>query len=245
MIGVTIGIGKWREAAVIAAAQMGRHTGLSSIVITEHQGAVIEHKYKSTLGEFTVCERGGGTPAVEHPSWLKCHIGTLCPEEKEFLVFDADVLCLHQWDPVGLFRQLGRRFMAVADDNSAPVYHECLEHHLPFPDWYVNGGLTIFGREHLSVWAEVWKRHPRYGRWLEQTALNKALQKTETEVVRLPRSFNYLAHYGKPGNGIRKFSEITNLHFCSVGDPDQIRSLQDIYMMLKVDGREWPNTATA
>jgi hypothetical protein len=173
MIGVTIGIGAgWAECAACAAERMSAMTGLPCYVI----------------------KAPDLRPEAVHPSWLKCVVTEAWPAEDAFLVFDADILPLAPWDPAGLFERLGRPFMAVPEDNTPPVYNECMRYGLPPFDWYINAGLTIFGREHGPIWGDVWKLHPRFGTWLEQTALNYVLKARGTEVVRLPRRFNRLLH---------------------------------------------------
>jgi len=171
MLGVTIGIGAgWREAAGQAARCMSELTGLRCVVLTDDRPL----------------------PAVVHPSWLKAHLLDLFPDEQEFCLFDADLLPRKPWSPEKLFADLGRVFCAVPDRNTDFVRQECERFGLPFPDWYVNAGLVLFSRAHAPVWEYVRGKHPEYGRWLEQTALNEALLKLNLEVARLPRQFNRL-----------------------------------------------------
>jgi len=194
MIGLCYGIGTHAEAARFAADQMQYMTGVSCTVIETN-------------------------PLAEevHPSWLKCIAIDLFPEEDSFLVFDADILCLKPWDPEKIFEDLGRPFCAVPDTRDQIVYEECNNLGIPFPDLYINGGLTIFGQEHAEVWRSTWKRRPRCGKWMEQGALNLALLDTGVETCRLPRWFNVLAN-GK--DGLREIKDPTvkhrmiNLHFC-------------------------------
>jgi hypothetical protein len=195
VIAVTIGIGPdWKRVAERAAERMSACTGLQARVINSMEGV-----------------------EVAHPSWLKCFIADVFTDHDEFLVFDADIIALRPWDPAGLFDSLGRPFCAVPEPNGARVFEECKAHTLPFPDWYVNGGLTIFGREHVPIWRRTWEMHPRYGSWLEQTALNQALAETYLPTCRLPRRFNALAHGGKidPGYIAVAADSIVNLHCCS------------------------------
>lgn len=193
MLGVTIGIGEgWGDVARRAAERMSRMTGLECMVIEKN--------------EF----------GLAHPSWLKCHVLDLFPKHEEFLVFDADILPLRPWSPDHLFRMMGRRFCAVPEDNSPTILVECTNYRLPFPDWYVNGGLAMFGREHAPIWKAVLGYHPKYGSWLEQTALNEAIRRGAHEVARLPRFYNQLLH-GRLSQAAAVAHDCVNLHIDSMG----------------------------
>lgn len=217
MIGVTIGIGRlWPEIAARSARRMQKMTGLRCIVIDGARRVGAPERL----------------PEVVHPSWLKCHITRIFPTEHRFLVFDADIFCLSHWDPEALFAETRKSFCAVPDRNLPAVYKECCEHQLPFPDWYVNGGLLMFNRKHEAIWDEVWNKHPRYGRWLEQTALNKAIQESGIDVCRLPRVFNQLPE--APGELIApgkienlRDAGVANFHYADCGgDGSKILALQ-------------------
>jgi hypothetical protein len=205
MIGVTIGIGEgWREVAGVAARQMELMTGLECLVIDD----------------------GVNFGTVTHPSWMKCLLAKNFPQHSEFLVFDADVICVRPWDPKALFVSMGRNFCAVPEENHVPVLVECHNFRLPFPDWYVNGGLLMFGREHQPVWDEVWAKHPEYGSWLEQTALNEALR--GHEVARLPRIYNSMLH-GDRNAALEKRKTAVNVHADSFGGKwMEVRKLQQM-----------------
>ena len=122
MIGVTIGIGaEWARLARATAQRMSAHTGLECRVIDS-------------------CTYG-----VAHPSWLKCHVHRIFPEADSFLLFDADILPLKEWDPHGLFESLGRPFCGVPEPNSnLMVRDECEAWGLGYPDIYLNGGLLMY-----------------------------------------------------------------------------------------------------
>ena len=212
MIGVTIGIGEpWKEIAHNAARRMQEMTGVPCKVIDSLPWEVEK---------------------PSHPSWLKCRIVEMFPEDHAFLIFDADIFCLNPWDPGNFPPNLGRSLCAVPDRNLPMVYDECCEHQLPFPDWYVNAGLVIFGREHQPVWDATWARRPKYGRWLEQTAFNKAIQETKTEVCRLPRIFNTLPDpvgkdYTAADLHALKEKGVVNFHYADRGnDPERLLKLQ-------------------
>lgn len=207
MIGVVIGIGdKWRSIARASADRMSRMTGLRC--------EVFDHPYIPTI----------------HPSWQKAFIIQRYAKEDSFLCFDADIICLRQWDPERLFNDLGRAFCAVPDDHSEQVFKECEFLNISFPGIYVNAGLMMFGREHDYVWDRVWTKHPHCGAWLEQGALNLALLNMQVEICRLPRKFNVLAHQGQMAPhestiSIHKNGWI-NLHACSCKTPEQLVEVQ-------------------
>jgi hypothetical protein len=195
MIGVCIGVGPgWKEAAQLTAARMATTTGLRCVVLDK-------------------CD-----PPVCHPSWLKCHVTSIYPDEDSFLVFDADILPLKPWNPELLFEGLGRPFCACPDRNSPGTLRECQNFGLPWPDWYINGGMLIFGREHQRVWDYVWRKHPRYGTWLEKTALNEALLKIGIPVCRMPRTVSQM-HMGS--TPIARANAI-NLHLAGIHSSDVI-----------------------
>jgi len=192
MIGITIGVGnEWEQIANWAATRMTQNTGLRCEVINE-----LSH-------------------GVCHASWLKCHLLQMFPDHDEFLVFDADIIPVKHWNPRELFKSMNRAFCAVPDRNWSATWNECRNFDLPYPDFYINGGLLIFGREHGPIWESVWKRHPKFGSWMEQTALNAALMNCGMEVCRLPRDFNRLLHGITP---IQR-TEAINLH--AAGLPDR------------------------
>lgn len=195
MIGITIGVGEqWNAAAKACAHRMSEMTGLECKVI-------------DTCPE-----------SIAHPSWLKAHVIGMFPEYDSFLVFDADIIPSKHWNPKLLFEELGRPFCAVPDRNWAATQRECTKFNMPWPDWYVNGGLTMFGKEHAIVWEYVLRKHPKYGSWLEQTALNEALLKLGTNVCRLPHRFNQLYSGSSP---VAR-SEAINLHLAGCHSPDYI-----------------------
>jgi hypothetical protein len=215
MIGVTIGIGGlWPEIAARAARRMEKMSSIRCVVLDEKKAA------EAWLSEYA------------HPSWLKCHLDKIFPQHKSFMIFDADIFCLNNWNPFELSWQVKQAFCAVPDRNLRMVFDECTAHQLPFPDWYVNGGLVIFGREHQKVWDKVWEKHPRYGRWLEQTALNKAIQETGVDVCRLPRKFNLLPSPVGAEMTAAKLREmaaagVVNFHYADCGgDGAKILALQ-------------------
>ena len=197
MIGVCIGVGgEWAALAEKSAASMEMMTGVKCQVIRAAYG-------------FDCC----------HPSWLKCHLHRIFPDQEAFLVFDADLLAIRPWDPQGLFEQMGRPFMGVPEPNGNPdVRRECQDWGLGYPDLYLNCGLLVFGREHGFVMDRAWSMHPNGGRWLEQTAINYALAMEAVEVCRLPRVFNTLAQEGKVNSIYCRTTlrNAINVHTCAM-----------------------------
>lgn len=208
MIGVTIGIGgEWPALARRTAATMQLMTGLECHVIDEDPG-------------YGAC----------HPSWLKCHVHRMFPDEDSFLVFDADILPVAFWQPDILFEGLGRPFCGAPEPNANPaVLEECKEWGLGYPDIYLNTGLTIFGREHGFVWDRVWSMHPHGGTWLEQTAVNYALALECVEVCRLPRRFNLMAHTGRinPIYARATLGDCINLHCCAMPNAAAVTTMHE------------------
>lgn len=204
MIGVTIGIGDYRQSAYHAAVRMSDMTGLKCEVLTHD------------------C----GLKELPSPSWLKCAITTIYPKHDSFLVFDSDIICLRKWDPELIFESLGRPFCAALDLNSRSVHRECVTLNLGFPDVYVNGGLTIFGKEHEQVWSRTWMKRPGMGRWQEQGALNVSLFETDFEVCRLPRKLNFLSHFAKVPLEMADRLGVVNYHACSLGKASEVERVQ-------------------
>jgi len=166
---------------------------------------------------------GSGWPQAVHPSWLKCKVLEVLPQD-EFLLFDADIICLQPWNPEKVFADNGRKFCAVPDRICQMVHQECLAFQLPYPNWYVNAGLTMFSREHAFVWQRTWQRHPKFGRWLEQTALNVALKEFEDSgggVCRLPRNYNTLPSLEDGKNNFAwptpETKDVINFHYADLG----------------------------
>jgi hypothetical protein len=209
MIGVTIGTGEpWKAVAEVAAKRMTQMTGLECVVIDE--------RFKP------VC----------HPSWLKCHVIDHFKEQDSFLLFDADIIAIKKWNPQQLFESLGRPFCAVPDMRSDIVFEECNQLGIAFPDCYVNGGLTMFGREHKVIWENTWRRHPKCGRWLEQGALNLALLDSGCEICRMPRRFNVLTYRGATLEwDTFDVRHTINLHVCGTACAQEVKEVQLRYGM--------------
>ena len=210
MIGVVIGTTGWQEVARMAADRMSQMTGLECRVVTE-----------LFCGAF-------------HPSWQKAKLIDYMPDVDSFMVFDADIMCLRPWNPEAIFESLGRPFCAVIDRRTEGVFHECHDLGIGFPDTYVNGGLTIFGREHKPIWDCTWSRHPKCGRFLEQGALNLALMETDMQVCRLPKRFNVVTSKGEISQGEVQSQNVVNLHATNLKFAREVAKFQEKYGSFKI-----------
>ena len=163
-----------------------------------------------------------------HPSWNKVHIVELTDAREGIMIFDADIISLRPWNPVALWEASGHAFMAVPDRNNERVEDECAKYDLPFPNIYVNAGLTIFGREHLPVWEATRAMHPFVKGWLEQTPLNMKLIEFERgggNVARLDRKYNTMVGWQSVHRAMA--DGIVNAHICGNGEhPERILAAQ-------------------
>jgi hypothetical protein len=206
MIGVTIGIGaKWKEVAEISAREMSRHTGLTCHVVDEVPVGV----------------------SVSHPSWLKLHVFDMFPSEDEILFFDADVLCIRDWEPkddLGQYIYMGNpQFRICNDEHSVAVHQECQQFGIKGTSRYFNAGLWIAQRHHDPILKRAAAHGPVFGTWLEQTALSVELQNENVSVI--PSQFNKLLW-----PGFHHYCDLhempdTNLHLASIGDPEIIMQI--------------------
>ena len=171
MQGIAIAIGEvWQEIAQKSCDQMAKMTGIPCAPLTMDFDNV-------------------------HPSWNKTQVLNIFDGTDGILLFDIDIISLRPWDPVALWEASGRAFMACPDRNNERVEDECSKYDLPFPNLYINAGLTIFGREHKPIWDAVRAMHPFEKGWLEQTPLNMKLIEYERaggNVVRLDRKYNQI-----------------------------------------------------
>jgi hypothetical protein len=208
MIGVTIGLGeKWKEVAEISAREMARHTGISCHVISE------------APDDFSF-----------HPSWLKLRVFDLFPGEDEILFFDADILCIRDWEPKPkIYNLRGHEIHHDAginicnDEHSISVGQECRQFGIDGQWKYFNAGLWIAHRKHDPILKRALARGPKFGTWLEQTALTVELQSENVSV--LPRQFNRLLWPGFHDYLNLHWMPDTNLHLASIGDPEIILSI--------------------
>lgn len=210
MIGVTIGIGEgWQEIARKAALRMQEMTGIECLIWSKTD------KY--------VC----------NPSWLKCDIfgpWDLDPikAHDEIMIFDADILPMKPWNPLTYCQGDNFHFAGVAEF-TAPVWDECQRFGVPFGQ-YFNCGMFIIHRRAKSALEWAGRKHPEYGSWLEQTAINVGLQKMGYPLTHMPAELNYLLwptrdKYDR--ESLQSRPEI-NLHAASLnGDVARLKQIQD------------------
>lgn len=179
MQGVTIGIGDvWKEIAEVAAARMCLHTGLKCSVI---------QNWPSEIPEVNL---------LSNPSWLKLWIQERLFPGEDLLIFDADLFCVRDWDPVAELEDYEMAWVAEADSGFDRertlelLSNECRQFHLPV-DRYGNGGFLII-RSGCKVLQEARKFFPNYGSWLEQTGVNQAVHDLKPRVRFLPPEFNFI-----------------------------------------------------
>lgn len=195
MIALTIGTGKWAKLARYSADRMHEMTGMEVDVI----GDGFANNY----------------PDISHPAWLKCFYRDLTGDN-DVMLFDADLFAMKEWQPERLW---SGRMMVVPDENSREVYNECQLYQIGYGN-YFNTGLII-GPEHV---ADAFAYHPQYGRWNEQTAINKVVWDAQLCPTFLPRAYNRLLWPNMDSYEPEALMEMgaVNLHFASIGDPDKI-----------------------
>ena len=200
MQAITIGTGKWAKLAQYSAARMAEMTGLDVMV----------------LGDKEV-----GPLNLSHPSWAKCWLEQFNPTDKDLFIADADVWCMKEWNPVTALADYP--LVVVKDESSDQVRAECRLYGLD-PEKYFNTGLMLVHA--FSALYGAQRYHPRFGRWAEQTAINKAVQDWKIEPTYLPHAYNRLLWPGKDDYGTDALKALgaVNLHFASMHDPDLILS---------------------
>ena len=198
MTGITIGTGNWKNLAEYSADRMSEMTDADVMVLGDDEAN--RHK-------------------VPHPAWLKCYINHYT-NDHEVIVFDADLFCMREWNPC-LFTD--KCDMAVVkDEDSQPVYQECQLYDIGFGN-YFNSGMMLFG-DGVHVITGAINYLPSYGRWNEQTAINKVIWDRRMCPMYLPRAYNRLLWPGVDNYDPEALKDlgVVNLHFASIGNPDTI-----------------------
>jgi hypothetical protein len=186
--GLTIGAGEWKPLAEEMAERNSRLFGLDWEVVSKPP-----------------------VPGVAkwNPSWWKLWAFELCPDADAVMVLDADAYVRRPWP----LDKADGTIWAVLDQPIREVHvNECSLYGLD-PFRYINGGAWFIGRADAVVLQTARLRGPRYGAWLEQTALNQAIQKLDAPLSLLPRTYNWLAH-GVPA-AVPKDAAVA--HFCAMG----------------------------
>lgn len=173
VIGFTVGAGPFVDLAREMAAKNGALFGLEWRVISS-----------------------APVPGVEHwnPAWWKLWAFDLFADADVLVHLDADVLALEPW-PVAKFVEEGLSFAGVRDEPMLRMhFHECELYGIDTA-CYLNSGAWMASRAGAAGVFEVARGlGPSWGRWLEQNALNFALQAGGVETRILPRVWNWLVH---------------------------------------------------
>jgi len=168
-VAVTIGVGRHERLARLAAREVHERTGLETIIL------------RSKDFEAT---------GLEQPHFLKFRLFDLIDAEN-ILFFDADLVCLENWDPSVLFDR--PEIVAVRERQNELVMRESSEWGVP-ADEYLNTGMLIINRQHHRSWlgqAELLKsRH--YTCLHEQSPLNAARVQLGMPVKFLDRRYNWM-----------------------------------------------------
>lgn len=175
MIGITIGVGRWRDTAQLAAAAAGRHTGLKVIVLDD---AVWKK-----LGD-----------GYSYPGFLKLHVFELVNAE-DVLIFDADAIHINSWIPQ---RYAGQRGLVGVPDRY--IGELSFETGLP-PTEYINAGMMILNRKaHEPLLRLARELHARGERPVhrEQALINKARKLLDIPLVPLDERYNHLLFLDDP-----------------------------------------------
>lgn len=139
--------------------------------------------------------RPPGMPAEWHPSWAKLWGFEAFPEATHILAADADLLPIAPRASLPIVD-----FAAALDDDNRPVRHESAAYGIP-AGHYFNAGLFLASRAMQPALEAARARGPRYGSWLEQTALNVSVlahvrANPELQTATLPRALNWLCPPG-------------------------------------------------
>lgn len=168
-VAVTIGVGDHAELARLAARELSARTGLQTIV----------------LGDSEFVASG-----LEHPHYLKFRLFDLV-EADDVLYFDADLVCLEEWNPRPLF---GKAAIACVRERMIDeVRWESGEWGVPLEEHF-NSGMFIVNRLHHQHWlrcAESLRQlHPTH--FYDQLPLNAARYQLGLRLKLLDRRHNYL-----------------------------------------------------
>jgi hypothetical protein len=91
------------------------------------------------------------------------------------------------------------------------------------PARYVNAGMWVLHRSHRGLLDAAKPYAPQYGRWLEQTALNRALALADSPHFQLPRAYNTLVPGPAwPAPETLRAQGIINAHLCTPHAPQAV-----------------------
>lgn len=171
MIGVTIGIGDYWHLAQRAAESMSARTGLRCIVLAE------DHLRRAGLA---------GRPAA----WLKLWLWDFV-EDDRVLWFDADTLCLREWNPADFAD--GQAVVATRDWSwRTGIQAEAESVGVPVDEYFLSSIMLLHRPIHEPLLRLAREILPRTsGRVYEQTALNAARHRLGLPIKWLDRRFNW------------------------------------------------------
>jgi hypothetical protein len=175
MIGVTVGVGRWRQTAELAAAAARKHTGLKIVVLADAEWARLGGRY--------------GTP-----HYLKLHLFEFVDDDHIFY-FDADAIHINDWNPAE-FAGCGAVVAAID-----PFIGQLAEESGVPSEQYFNAGVMILNRcphESFLLQAQQLAASGLPSTVAEQTHLNKARQLCGLGLECLPSKFNHLRFYDDP-----------------------------------------------
>lgn len=197
MIGLTIGTGDWRAVAERSAAQMQAMTGIECHVVDKVDSRLV------------------------HASWHKLNLLRDYPGQT-LLIFDADIWCQKRWRP---HDWLSRGLAMAPEVVNAPIEKESALYGLSASHYY-NAGLLICDNRCRELFHDAMKLHPRYGTWLEQTALNRAIIDLKQPITELPQTYNHLVSIDLPADKLKALHS-TNLHFAGRKTVQQLHAVYD------------------
>lgn len=175
MIGVTIGVGRWRQTAELAAEAARRHTGLNAIVLDD-----------SVWRDFK--------DVYSYPGFLKLHVFDFVDDD-DVLIFDADAIHINSWNPTELS---GRR--AVVGVPDAFIGGLAAEARVDARD-YINAGVMVLNRRHHEPLLRAARAlHDRDERpaHREQALINKVRASMGIPLHALDFRYNHLRFFADP-----------------------------------------------
>lgn len=179
MIGVTIGTGKFKDLAEMAAERFRKYTRLDCVVLGD------DHQRDAGLA---------------YPHHLKYHMFDLIKDHDELVYFDADIMYMGNWSPEHIREKSGDALVVVRDLFPAGhIVGDARQFELnPFD--YFNSGFMMLNRDkHLtllrmasSVYDKIIssERYSGKSKFKDQTSLNIAAQWGEYPIRYLPRTYN-------------------------------------------------------
>lgn len=200
MKGLCIGTGNWGRIAARAAAQMEKMTGVPCVVVDRVDNNLV------------------------HSSWHKLNLLRDHPGET-LLIFDADMWCAQAWDPAA---HATTGLAMASEPKNGSVRLECELYHIPVAQ-YCNAGLIIADERAKEVFAAAKRLHPQYGRWLEQTGLNRVIVEQKFPLHQLPLAYN---RHIDPNLSLEEIVEMVAINKHLAG-PKTLQRLHEVFDALE------------